>query len=133
LTPPAHVLHNMPRSLARLRYSRKLPVPVVHVLPNLNPKKPQEVHERQLLAHVSKEARPRPFGLQVVLNPKARRPATGQYTPPPRRPYTLRDVVDPEGTSQHGEIIYIFRNTKTNQVIYSLQELLDVCGNGKYA
>jgi hypothetical protein len=41
--------------------------------------------------------------------------------------------VDPEGTSQHGEIIYIFRNTKTNQVIYSLQELLAVCGNGKYA
>jgi hypothetical protein len=34
--------------------------------------------------------------------------------------------VDPERTALHGEIIYIFRNTKTNQIIYSLQELLDV-------
>jgi hypothetical protein len=35
-------------------------------------------------------------------------------------------VVDPDGTAKHGDIIYIFRNTKTNQIIYSLQELLDV-------
>ena len=38
----------------------------------------------------------------------------------------MRDVVDPEGTTKHGQVIYVFRSIKTNQIIYSLQELLDV-------
>ena len=49
-----------------------------------------------------------------------------QFHPHPWKPFTLRDVVDPEGKARHGEIIYIFRNIKTNQVIYSLQELMHV-------
>jgi hypothetical protein len=45
----------------------------------------------------------------------------------PTKPFTVQDVVDPEGKARHGEIIYVFRNTKSDQVIYSLQPLLNVC------
>lgn len=76
-------------------------------------------NERQLKA--------REWGrLRVAVDPKARRPATGERIVAPRKPYTLKDVVDPEGRAQHGQIIYIFRNDLTNQIIYSFVELLKV-------
>ena len=81
--------------------------------------------QKRIAVYVERQSNPRHLRLQTVVNEKARRQATGQRVVSPIKPYTLRDVVDPEGTARHGEIIYIFRNTKTNQIIYSLQELLD--------
>jgi hypothetical protein len=104
----------MPRSLSRLRY-RAPAVPVQ----NEGPKS-------RIKRYVAAQSRPRHVKLQVFANPKAQRPATGQTTIAPYKPFTLRDVVDPTGKAQHGEIIYIFRNNRTNQIIYSLQELLSV-------
>jgi hypothetical protein len=104
----------MPRSLSRLRY-RAPPVSVAN-----------EGLKSRIERYVAVQSRPRHVKLQVFANPKAQRPATGQTTIAPYKPFTLRDVVDPAGKAQHGEIIYIFRNNRTNQIIYSLQELLSV-------
>ncbi|KAF2709970.1 hypothetical protein K504DRAFT_454349 [Pleomassaria siparia CBS 279.74] len=42
------------------------------------------------------------------------------------RPYTLRDLRDPEGYyPEHGQLIFVFRNVQTNQILYSLSEVLD--------
>jgi hypothetical protein len=84
------------------------------------------VLEHRAKAYVDRQSNPRDVRLQVVVNPRSRLPATGQSIVPARKPYTLRDVVDPEGKATHGEIIYVFRNIKTNQIIYSLTELLNV-------
>lgn len=123
----------MPRSLTRLRWRNSAPQVA---LPRLAlPKTSEETEaaaeyarlERRVGKHVDRLSKPQPFRLQTVLNSKARPPPTGRSVVPPPKPYTLRDVVDPLGKAQHGEIIYVFRNTETNQIIYSLQELLDVC------
>lgn len=76
--------------------------------------------------YVQRQSNPRLLKLHTVVNPKARRQPTAQSVVAPIKPYTLRDIADPEGRAQHGEIVYVFRNTDTNQIIYSLQELLDV-------
>ncbi|CAI9629779.1 unnamed protein product [Alternaria burnsii] len=115
----------MPRSLARLRYKPPLkPVTFANTARRVTPQHVEHMQKR-IAAYVERQSNPRHLRLQTVVNEKARRQATGQRVVSPIKPYTLRDVVDPEGTAQHGEIIYIFRNTKTNQIIYSLQELLD--------
>ncbi|KAK1913617.1 hypothetical protein P3342_006860 [Pyrenophora teres f. teres] len=115
----------MPRSLARLRYKPPLktlrfPTTVKRITPEF-----EEILERRVTAYVKRQSNPKLLKLQTVVNEKARRQATGKHVQAPSKPYTLRDVVDPKGTAKHGEIIYIFRNTKTNQIIHSLQELLD--------
>ncbi|EOA90348.1 hypothetical protein ACJQWK_07514 [Exserohilum turcicum] len=115
----------MPRSLARLRYKPPLkPISFPHGASRLSPAH-EELLQRRVAAYVQRQSNPKHLRLQTVVNDKARRQPTGQHVNAPIKPYTLRDVVDPEGTAKHGEIIYIFRNTKTNQIIYSLQELLD--------
>ncbi|KAG9381037.1 Mhr1 domain containing protein [Pyrenophora tritici-repentis] len=115
----------MPRSLARLRY--KPPLKAVRFPNIVNRITPEfeQILERKVTAYVERQSNPKLLKLQTVVNEKARRQPTGKHVQSPFKPYTLRDVVDPKGTTKHGEIIYIFRNTKTNQIIYSLQELLD--------
>ncbi|KAH8627117.1 hypothetical protein IG631_19135 [Alternaria alternata] len=116
----------MPRSLARLRYKPPLnPVTFANATRRITPQHVEHMQKR-IAVYVERQSNPRHLRLQTVVNEKARRQATGQRVVSPIKPYTLRDVVDPEGTARHGEIIYIFRNIKTNQIIYSLQELLDV-------
>jgi hypothetical protein len=107
-----------------LRY-KKPPVPVAFHGRNGGPLLGPQLEQR-VTAYVNRQSNPRHVRLQVVVNPKARLPATGQTTVAPLKPFTLKDVVDPNGQARHGEIIYVFRNIKTNQVIYSLQELLNV-------
>jgi hypothetical protein len=114
----------MPRTISRLRYKAP-PAPVAFHARNGGELSGRKL-ERKVYAYVNSQSNPRNVRLQVVVNPKARLPATGQTTIAPRKPFTLRDVVDPNGQALHGEIIYVFRNIKSNQVIYSLQELLHV-------
>ncbi|OSS43397.1 hypothetical protein B5807_11996 [Epicoccum nigrum] len=112
----------MPRNIARLRY-RLPPAPV-----SFEGIKPTQVRllEKRVGQYVVRQSNPRHLKLQTVVNPKAKPLPTAQTTVRPIKPYTLRDVVDPEGTTKHGQVIYVFRSIKTNQIIYSLQELLDV-------
>ncbi|KAH7092366.1 transcriptional regulation of mitochondrial recombination-domain-containing protein [Paraphoma chrysanthemicola] len=119
----------MPRSLARLRY-RQPPAPVVFSKHIERFQRTQAEHDLQQLeqrvaSYVAQQSNPRHIKLQTIVNPKARPLATGQFHVHPMKPFTVQDVVDPEGTARHGEIIYIFRNTKSNQIIYSLQPLLN--------
>jgi hypothetical protein len=119
----------MPRTLARLRY-RTPPTPINFALGAKRSKivteKELDKREKRVALYVLQQSNPRHVKLQFVVNPKSRRQATGQFVVPPIKPFTLRDVVDPERKTRHGQIIYIFRNTKSNQIIYSLAELLDV-------
>jgi hypothetical protein len=129
-TPTGHCIPSnpaaMPRSLARLRYKPPLqPITFSGAASRIAPQHVAHMQKR-IAAYVERQSNPKQFRLQTVVNEKSRRQATGQRVVAPLKPYTLRDVVDPEGTAKHGEIIYIFRNTKSNQIIYSLQELLDV-------
>ncbi len=113
---------DMPRNLARLRY-RLPPAPV-----SFEGLEPARAHllEKRVAQYVVRQSNPRHLKLQTVVNAKAKPLSTGKTTVRPIKPYTLRDVVDPAGTARHGQIIYVFRSIKTNQIIYSLQELLDV-------
>lgn len=109
----------MPRSLARLRYKAP-PKPISFATPP-----PHGSSFSQTVARfVRRQSSPPLLRLQTVVNSRAHRPPTGQHAKPPTRPSTLRDLVDPKATASHGEIIYVFRNIATNQVLYSLQELL---------
>ena len=112
----------MPRNIARLRY-RLPPAPV-----SFEGIRPTQVHtlKKRVAQYVVRQSNPRHLRVQTVVNPKAKPLATAQTAVRPIKPYTLRDVVDPEGTTKHGQVIYVFRSIKTNQIIYSLQELLDV-------
>lgn len=114
----------MPRALTRLRY-RTPPAPITFTRAVDRPRFDADL-EKRVAAYVVRQSNPRHVKLQIVVNPKSRQQATGQKVIPPLKPFTLKDVVDPEGKSRHGEIIYVFRNTRTNQIIYSLGELLDV-------
>ncbi|KAF2628323.1 hypothetical protein BU25DRAFT_390881 [Macroventuria anomochaeta] len=111
----------MPRNLARLRY-RLPPAPVS--FEGIDPGRAR-VLEKKVAQYVVRQSNPRHVKLQTVVNAKAKPLATGKTAVRPIKPYTLRDVVDPEGSARHGQIIYVFRSIKTNQIIYSLQELLD--------
>ncbi|KZM20712.1 hypothetical protein ST47_g8138 [Ascochyta rabiei] len=112
----------MPRNLARLRY-RLPPAPVS--FEGLEAGRVRLL-ERRVAQYVVRQSNPRHLRLQTVVNAKAKPLATGRSAVRPIKPYTLRDVVDPEATARHGQIIYVFRSIKTNQIVYSLQELLDV-------
>lgn len=112
----------MPRNLARLRY-RLPPAPVS--FEGIDTGRIRLL-EKKVAQYVVRQSNPRHVKLQTVVNAKAKPLPTGKSAVRPIKPYTLRDVVDPEGTARHGQIIYVFRSIKTNQVIYSLQELLDV-------
>ncbi|KAI8943338.1 hypothetical protein NX059_001355 [Plenodomus lindquistii] len=109
----------MPRSLARLRY-RAVPRPA-----RLARVRDLQRMDLRVARYVKQQSTPQPFRLQTVVNASAKRQPTGAHVSKPWMPYTLRDVVDPEKQAKHGEVIYVFRNAKTNQIIYSLQELLD--------
>ncbi|KAJ4404630.1 hypothetical protein N0V91_005780 [Didymella pomorum] len=111
----------MPRNLARLRY-RLPPAPVS--FEGIDTGRVRLL-EKKVAQYVVRQSNPRHVKLQTVVNAKAKPLPTGKSMVRPIKPYTLRDVVDPEGTARHGQIIYVFRSIKTNQVIYSLQELLD--------
>ncbi|KAJ4309822.1 hypothetical protein N0V94_008741 [Neodidymelliopsis sp. IMI 364377] len=111
----------MPRNLARLRY-RLPPAPVS--FEGLESGRIRLL-ERRVAQYVVRQSNPRHVKLQTVVNVKAKPLPTGKSMVRPIKPFTLRDVVDPHGTARHGEIIYVFRSIKTNQIIYSLQELLD--------
>jgi hypothetical protein len=113
----------MPRTLSRLRYRTPNVPPVTF---NNRYGQPRSDLEQQATKYVVHHSKALQLKLQTVVNPNARLPATGQRGQPPPKPYTLRDVIDPKGEAQHGEVIYIFRNIKTNQIIYSLGELLNV-------
>ncbi|KAF1831417.1 hypothetical protein BDW02DRAFT_505288 [Decorospora gaudefroyi] len=111
----------MPRSLARLRFRPPAKQVSLSLAETLRP----SVLLNRIEAHVERQSRPQHIKLQTVVDPRARRQPTGQYIPAPQKPSTLRDVVDPHRRAQHGDTIYIFRHIRTNQIIYSLQELLD--------
>ncbi|KAH7380208.1 transcriptional regulation of mitochondrial recombination-domain-containing protein [Phaeosphaeria sp. MPI-PUGE-AT-0046c] len=112
----------MPRAITRLRY-RTPPSPATFFNRLGQPITGLSLEQR-VAKYVAQQSNPRHIKLQIVANPKARAPAPGKHLIQPYKPFTLKDVVDPEGKARHGEIIYIFRNVKSNQVIYSLQELL---------
>lgn len=112
----------MTRNLARLRY-RLPPAPVS--FEGIDAGRIRLL-EKKVAQYVVRQSNPRHVKLQTVVNAKAKPLPTGKSLVRPIKPYTLRDVVDPDGTARHGQIIYVFRSIKTNQILYSLQELLDV-------
>ncbi|KAF2126698.1 hypothetical protein P153DRAFT_368767 [Dothidotthia symphoricarpi CBS 119687] len=114
----------MPRTLARLTY-KKPPAPINFA--RLDAAHPQYTSqlEKRVERHVVRQSNPKHIRLQTVVNPKSKPQSSGQTALRPIKPFTLADHVDPEGTTRHGQVIYVFRNAKTNQIIYSLQELLD--------
>ena len=115
----------MPRNLARLKFRAPKPVRPLN-LTRLQ-QGSQRVLEQKITEHVLQLSKPStPLCLSVVTDPQWKRQPAHKFRTLRSRPYTLRDVVDPDRRKKHGEVIYVFRNTKTNQVIYSLSELLDV-------
>lgn len=115
----------MPRNLAKLRFKAPKPPRPLN-LASIKPDNQTALHQR-LRAHAVDLSKPRTdLSLQVVVNPKWKEQPGSRPFRMSYKPHTVRDLVDPEGEAQHGQIIYVFANVKTNQVIYSLSELLDV-------
>ena len=116
----------MPRNLARLRFRAPKPLRPLN-LAHIKPDTHTALHQR-LRAHAVELSKPQtPLSLHIVVDPRwkpqpGKRPFRESY-----KPHTVRDLVDPEGDAKHGQIIYVFANVKTNQVIYSLNEMLDAC------
>ncbi|KAF9739756.1 hypothetical protein PMIN03_004666 [Paraphaeosphaeria minitans] len=114
----------MPRNLARLRFRAPKPLRPLNIA-RIQPEDHTTLHQR-LRAHAIDLSKPQtPLSLQVVVNPKwkqqpGKKPFRMSY-----KPHTVRDLIDAEAAAKHGQIIYVFANVKTNQVIYSLNELLD--------
>lgn len=115
----------MPRTLARLRFRAPKPPRPLN-LARTNPSHSRAL-ERKVRNHVVRLSKPpTPLGLQVVVNPQWKKQPGKKTRKLAHKPHTLRDLVDPTHKARHGQIIYVFRNIKSNQVIYSLVELLDV-------
>ncbi|KAF1972588.1 hypothetical protein BU23DRAFT_555096 [Bimuria novae-zelandiae CBS 107.79] len=115
----------MPRNLAKLRFR----VPRQLQPPNLNrliTQTEDKVH-RALRAHVLDYSKPQTsLSIQVAVNSRwKQQPGKKKTQNLAYKPHTVKDLIDPEGTAKHGQIIYVFANVKTGQVIYSLVELLD--------
>ncbi|KAL1592786.1 hypothetical protein SLS60_011202 [Paraconiothyrium brasiliense] len=114
----------MPRNLARLRFRAPKQLRPLNIS-RIHPEDHSTLH-RRLRGHALELSKPQtPLSLQIVVNPKwkqqpGKKPFRMSY-----KPHTLRDLVDPEAAATHGQIIYVFANVKTGQVIYSLNELLD--------
>ncbi|KAJ4305921.1 hypothetical protein N0V90_001454 [Kalmusia sp. IMI 367209] len=114
----------MPRNLARLRFKppRRIPPLVLSRIPPDH----HSALENRLRSHVLELSKPTTaLNVQVVVNSKWKQQPGKKNQALQYRPHTVRDLVDPEGTAKHGQIIYVFANVKTGQVIYSLVELLD--------
>jgi hypothetical protein len=115
----------MPRNLAKLRFRapKQLAQPNLH---RFAAGQEDKFHAR-LRAHALDLSKPQtPLSLHIVVNPKWKQQPGKKPHRLAYKPHTVRDLVDPEGTAKHGQIIYVFANIKTGQVIYSLVELLDV-------
>lgn len=114
----------MPRNLSRLKFRAPRPPKPLNV--SRIPLHNRLAVAREVRNHVLQLSKPAALGLQVVVNPSWKDLPGKKTKKLAFKPHTLRDVVDPEAKAKHGQIIYIFRNSRTNQVIYSLAELLDV-------
>lgn len=112
----------MPRNLSRLKFRAPKPPPPL----NLARLPPGDRLPQALKSHVLAVSKPAAnLAVRTVMVQKWKQ-QPGKTRKQQFRPHTLKDMVDPAGKAKHGQIIYIFRNTRTNQVIYSLAELLDV-------
>jgi hypothetical protein len=115
----------MPRNLSRLRFRAPKPVKPLNLA--RIPLENRHVVQREVREHVLSQSKPATaLSLQVVMDPKWKQLPGNKTKKMAFQPHTLRDLVDPQGAKKHGQIIYIFKNTRTKQVIYSLAELLDV-------
>lgn len=116
----------MTRNLARLRFKPPRPIRPLN-LARVPADQPAAL-EHRIRNHVIAQSKPtKALSLQIVVHPKWKQKPGKANQPLHSRPHTVRDLVDPEGVAQHGQIIYVFSNIRTGQVIYSLSELLDVC------
>ena len=115
----------MPRNLGKLRFR----APRQLAPPNLSrfvAGQEQQLQNR-LRAHALDQSKPQtPLSMHIVVNPQWKQQPGKKPHRQSFKPHTVRDLVDPEGVAEHGQIIYVFANIKTGQVIYSLNELLDV-------
>lgn len=112
----------MPRGLGRLRFRPEKPSKALSV-----PRVTGTANPRLVVKQVQELSKPAAsLAIRTVINPKWKQLPGKRSTHLFEKPYSLRAIVDPEGTAKHGEIIYVFRNIKTNQVIYSLSEMMDV-------
>jgi hypothetical protein len=117
----------MPRNLARLKFrpvTRFPPRPLNHdrLLLQSRPKVEHIVKEHVLRASKTNTK----LGLSIVVDPRWKRSPAHQRKKLQERPHTLKKLVDRQAARKHGRVIYVFRNIRTGQVIYSLQCLLDV-------
>ena len=147
-----HVLA-MVRAISRLQY-RRPPVPISFKRIDAADPRFQALLEQRAAAYVVRQSNPRHIRLRTVVDLRAKRqpnerlltnereglvpvdgktrvrgpirPTRRSIKSPPPMPFTLKKLADPDGIARHGHIIYVFRHIKTNQIIYSLQELLDV-------
>jgi hypothetical protein len=100
----------MPRNLARLRFKTPKQLRPLNIA-RIHPEDHSTLQHR-LRQHAAGLSKPQtPLSLQVVVNPK----------------WLQQPGKNPEAAAKHGQIIYVFANVKTGQVIYSLNELLEVC------
>jgi len=115
----------MPRNLSRLRFrapTTAKPLNLARI-----PLENRHAVQSEVRDHVLSLSKPATaLSLQVVVNRKWKDMPGTKTRKLTYKPHTLRDLVDPQGEKKHGQIIYIFKNIRTKQVIYSLAELLDV-------
>lgn len=114
----------MPRSLARLKFKASTPVAPLR-LPKRVPRNPALL-EQKIRNQVLQLSKPAHLDMAVLVNPRWKNQPGDKKVMRRHKPHTLRDLADPNGHAKHGEIIYVFRHIRTNQIIYSLNELLEV-------
>ncbi|CAI6332727.1 unnamed protein product [Periconia digitata] len=118
----------MPRTLGRLRFRAPKPQKQVNVAHALASRRNRsQLLAEELTKHVHQLSNPgTPLTVRTVVDPGWKKPIGKRPgVKLPTKPLSLGDIVDPEGKAAHGSIIYVFRNAKTHQVIYSLSEMLD--------